>query len=302
MMKHSIAGEDLYLWKQWATQLAQESGIDVGEINWFLQGVTSLSSLSLRLENYKTQKNILSKGSIATLTEKWNQRINNHAPVQYLVGETPWRNFSLTVTPDVLIPRPETELIVDIAKEIVEQSPIKEQLMGGHWADLGTGSGAIALALAHHFPSAAVHAVDISEKALAIAQLNAQRNDLVDRIALHQGNWLAPLSHLKGQLCAIVSNPPYIPAKTVLTLQAEVTQHEPHLALDGGADGLDSVRILVEQGTTYLKAGGIWITELMSGQAEAVVALLTNQSSYTYIAIHSDLSGIQRFVSARKAL
>lgn len=302
MEKYDISGEDLYCWKQWAERLSRENGIDVSEIDWFLQGMTSLDNFSLRLGAYRHQRSISSKVSIAVLTKKWHRRVNSHVPVQYLVGETPWRNFSLMVTPDVLIPRPETELIVDIAKEIVEQNPIREQLLEGCWADLGTGSGAIAIALAHQFPSAIVHAVDISEKALAIAQLNAQRNNLINRIKFHKGHWLTPLSHLKGQLCAIVSNPPYIPAQTVLTLQPEVAQHEPHLALDGGADGLDSIRILIEQGVTYLKSGGIWITELMSGQAKAVVSLLSDQSSYTHITTHSDLSGIQRFVSARKAL
>lgn len=302
MTKHPIAGKDLHSWRQWAIQLARENNVDTSEVDWLLQGFTPLSRLSLTLGDYRNQETILSEVPIATLTEKWRQRINNRVPVQYLVGETPWRNFLLTVTPDVLIPRPETELIIDIARELVEQSPITEQLLNGHWADLGTGSGAIALSLAHQFPAATIHAVDISEKALAIAQLNAQQNNLTNRIKFHQGNWLAPLSHLKGQLCAIISNPPYIPAQTVLTLQPEVTQHEPHLALDGGADGLDNIRSLIEKGSTYLQANGFWITELMSGQAKTVATLLAAQNSYTHIQIHKDLSGLQRFVSARKAL
>ena len=164
-MKHSISGKDLYSWRQWAAQLAQENDVDTIEIDWFLQGLTSLSSLSLRLEDYKEQENVSSKATVSALKEKWQQRINSRIPVQYLTGEMPWRNFLLTVTPDVLIPRPETELIIDIAKELVEQSPIKEYLLEGHWVDLGTGSGAIALALAHQFPQATVHAVDISKKA-----------------------------------------------------------------------------------------------------------------------------------------
>ncbi len=301
-MKHSISGKDLYSWRQWAAQLAQENDVDTIEIDWFLQGLTSLSSLSLRLEDYKERENVSSKATVSALKEKWQQRINSRIPVQYLTGETPWRNFLLTVTPDVLIPRPETELIIDIAKELVEQSPIEEYLLEGHWADLGTGSGAIALALAHQFSQATVHAVDISEKALAIALLNAQQNNLTNRIQFHQGHWLNPLSALKGQLSAIISNPPYIPTQTVLTLQPEVERHEPHLALDGGTDGLNSIRHLITQGAIYLQPSGIWLIELMSGQAQTVKTLLTNQNSYTNIQIHQDLSGIQRFVSARKAL
>ncbi|PZO22971.1 MAG: peptide chain release factor N(5)-glutamine methyltransferase [Leptolyngbya foveolarum] len=302
MTKHSIAGEDLYQWKNWAVQLAKENNVDASEIDWLLQGLTSLSSLSLRLGDYRDQKIISSKVSITTLEEKWHQRINNRVPVQYLVGDTPWRNFSLTVTPDVLIPRPETELIIDIVKEMIEQSPIRDRLIEGQWADLGTGSGAITLALAHQFPQATIHAVDISDKAIAIAQLNAQQNNLANRIQFHQGSWLDPLSILKGQLAAIISNPPYIPTQTVLTLQPEVEKHEPHLALDGGTDGLDSIRQIITQGALYLQPNGLWLIELMAGQARAVKTLLINQNSYANIQIHQDLSGIQRFVSARKAL
>ena len=280
----------------------QESNVDASEIDWLLQGLTALTGLSLRLENYRDREIISSKVSITTLTEKWHQRINSRVPVQYLVGETPWRNFSLTVTPDVLIPRPETELIIDIIKKMVEQSPTGDELAKGHWADLGTGSGAIALALAHQFLQATIHAVDISEKALAIAQLNAQQNNLTHRIQFHQGSWLAPLSHLKSQLSAIISNPPYIPTQTVLTLQPEVKKHEPHLALDGGTDGLNSIRQLITQGALYLQPNGLWLIELMSGQAQTVETLLKARDSYTNIQIHQDLSGIQRFVSACKAL
>ena len=302
MIKYSIAGLDLYRWKQWANQLAQQNNIDSSEIDWLLQGFTPLSSLSLRLKDYKNQETILSNVSITSLTEKWQQRIDARVPVQYLVGETPWRNFSLTVTPDVLIPRPETELIADIVQPLVDHSPIKQKLLTGHWADLGTGSGAIALSLAHQFPNATIHAVDVSKPALEVARLNAKKNNLSDRIQFHQGSWLAPLPNLKERLVAIVSNPPYIPTQTVLNLQPEVKKHEPHLALDGGTDGLDSIRQLITQGALYLKPSGIWLTELMSGQALVVKNLLTNQGQYTHIQSHQDLSGIQRFVSARKAL
>ena len=302
MTKHFITGAELYSWQQQAKQLTQKNTIDNSEVDWLLREFTPLSNLSLKLGDYREQQAVSSKISLATLTEKWNQRLYQRVPVQYLAGKTPWRNFSLTVTPDVLIPRPETELIIDIAQKLAEQHPQKEQLSNGHWADIGTGSGAIALGLANQFPNAVIHAVDISEKAVAIAHLNAQQNNLAGRINFYHGNWLMPLSHLQSQLHAIVSNPPYIPTSIVRTLQPEVNRHEPHLALDGGADGLDSIRILIKAGTTYLQANGIWIVELMTGQAEAIETLLKAQNSYTHIQIHQDLSGIQRFISARKAL
>ncbi|MEM9004008.1 MAG: peptide chain release factor N(5)-glutamine methyltransferase [Cyanobacteria bacterium P01_F01_bin.86] len=297
-----ISGKALHQWRQWAIQLATDQSIDLSEVDWFLQGMTPLSSLSLRLGTYQNQSNIALKASLETLTEKWEQRVTRRVPVQYLTGETPWRNFSLMVSPDVLIPRPETELIIDIASTLVEHSPIASRLRSGHWADLGTGSGAIALGLAHQFPTAKIHAVDISEKALDIAQQNAKKNALSKRITLHQGSWLTPLNHLQGQLSAIVSNPPYIPTKIVATLQPEVVHHEPHLALDGGDDGLDDIRKLIHQGAAYLHPSGLWLIELMLGQAESVADLLAQHGSYTNISSHQDLSGIQRFVSARKAI
>ena len=302
MTQHSIAGPDLYRWKQWATQLAQANNVDPSEIDWLLQGFTPLSSLSLRLEDYKDQTSILSQVSIASLKEKWQQRIDARVPVQYLVEETPWRNFSLTVSPAVLIPRPETELIIDIANRLAAQSPIADQRCVGSWADIGTGSGAIALGLADYFVESAIHAVDISQAALDIAKQNAKKNHLDHHIIFYRGSWLSPLSHLKEQLVGIVSNPPYIPSSTIPTLQPEVTDHEPHIALDGGQDGLDYIKILIRDSPELLQPGGIWLTELMLDQAEPVAALLKNHSRYTHIQIHKDLSGIQRFVSARKAL
>ena len=301
-MPETVSGEKLYQWRQWAIQTAQSNHISSDEVDWFLQGFSDLNSLSLRVGTYRNQSDIFLKVPFVTLTRKWQQRIEDRLPVQYLTGETPWRNFSLTVCSDVLIPRPETELIIDIAKTLAARSPLADQLKLGHWADLGTGSGAIALGLAQQFPAATLHATDISPKALAVARQNAQQNALADRITFYQGSWLSPLAHLRDQLSAIVSNPPYIPSQTVVTLPPEIVGHEPHLALDGGPDGLNSIRTLVTNSIAYLQPGGIWLIELMDGQARAVTDLLAQQSHYSHIAIHQDLAGIQRFVSAYKAL
>ncbi len=311
-MSETVSGQDLYQWRQWAACLAKENNIDVSEVDWLLQGLTPLKSLSLRLDTYRDQSSISTSASLSDLTKKWNQRVYESVPVQYLAGETPWRHFSLTVTPDVLIPRPETELIVNIAETLVAESDVlandvsasgmAAQYRRGNWADLGTGSGAIALGLAHTFPAANIYATDISSRALAVAQQNAIKNQLANRIILSQGIWLTPLSALKHQLSGIVTNPPYIPSQTVLTLQPEVAQHEPHLALDGGSDGLDCIRTIINDSPTYLVPGGIWITELMDGQAPGVAELLARHGDYTHITIHPDLSGVSRFVSARKAL
>jgi release factor glutamine methyltransferase len=295
-ISHPVTGIELWQWRQDARCQAVESGIPIAELDWLLLAETGLERLALRLESFKDDPQVLLKRSLSELTQLWQRRLQERVPVQYLTGTVPWRNFSLTVSPAVLIPRPETELIVDLAMTLVEQND--PALASGDWADLGTGSGAIALGLADVFPKATIHAVDVSAEALAIAQHNAQQLGVAQQIQFHQGTWFQPLDALKGRLSGVVSNPPYIPTSLIPDLQPEVVQHEPHTALDGGADGLDSIRHLVSVAPTYLKPGGIWLIEMMAGQAKEVVALLQAQGEYRQIQIHADLAGIERFVSA----
>ncbi|MDX2243853.1 MAG: peptide chain release factor N(5)-glutamine methyltransferase [Leptolyngbyaceae cyanobacterium bins.302] len=289
-----VSGKDLWDWWQWARQEAIAYEISPNEADWLLQALTNLDRLALRLGSFQDRDQVQLKVPQHTLKSLWQQRIKQRVPVQYLVGETTWREFSLQVSPAVLIPRPETELLIDLA---ITHSPTHSC---SHWTDLGTGSGAIALGLATAFPDATIHAVDVSAEALAIAQANAAAYQLIERIHFYQGSWLEPLSHLKGQLSGMVSNPPYIPSQQVLELQLEVTQHEPHLALDGGTDGLDCIRQLVAAAPDYLQSGGLWMVEMMAGQAEAVVDLLQQNGNYIDIQIHHDLAGIERFAIARR--
>jgi release factor glutamine methyltransferase len=148
------------------------------------------------------------------------------------------------------------------------------------------------------FPQAQIHAVDISPAALVVACENAKRYQLLERIKFYTGSWFQPLTTLKGQVSGVVSNPPYIPTAEVAHLQPEVFQHEPHLALDGGLDGLDAIRHLIAGATEYLVPGGIWLVEAMAGQATEIVRLLQQQGSYANIQVYSDLAGIDRFVLA----
>jgi release factor glutamine methyltransferase len=295
MMPLTVSGLELWQWRTTAQQQAIAAQISPSEVDWLLQEVAALDRLSLRLESFKTKLQIPLKFPLAQLTQLWQQRLEEHLPVQYIVGQTPWRNFSLLVSPAVLIPRPETEELIDWAIATVRANP---DLGKGTWVDLGTGSGAIALGLADAFPHATIHAVDISEQALSIAQQNAQRLNLSDRIQFHQGKWFEPISSLQHQLSGMVSNPPYIPRAIIPDLQPEVAHHEPHLALDGGKDGLDCIRHLVTTAPDYLRSGGVWIVEMMAGQAEQVTQLLEEQGNYRAIEVHLDLNGIDRFVSA----
>jgi len=163
---------------------------------------------------------------------------------------------------------------------------------------LGTGSGAIAIGLASVFPSAKIHAVDRSASALAIAQSNAQNLGYGDRIQFYLGDWWEPLASLEGQVSGMVSNPPYIPSSLIPQLQPEVANHEPHSALDGGDDGLDCICHLVATAPNYLRSGGVWLIELMAGQAEAVCELLWQQGNYIDVRVYADLAGIERFALA----
>jgi release factor glutamine methyltransferase len=297
MTHYPIPGIELWQWHQQARDAARKADIDPFEVNWLLRELSDLDPLALRLGSYQSQATIQLKQPWSQIIQLWQQRLQQRVPIQYLVGQAHWRYFTLKVAPGVLIPRPETELMIEIAVSATKANP---QLQQGHWADLGTGSGAIALGLAEVFPQATIHAVDYSPKALAIAQTNAKQLNLENRIHFDQGSWWEPLKDLQGQFSGMVSNPPYIPSAMMTSLQPEIALHEPHLALDGGVDGLDCIRDLIQTAPIYLKPGGVWLIEMMAGQGEQVAELLHQQGSYTQIQIMSDLAGLDRFVLAYK--
>jgi len=294
---HNTSGLALWQWRQNARLAAKDAGIPAAEVDWLLLQVAGLDSLTLRLESFKGRSQIELQQPLDVLSQLWQRRLYERLPVQYLAEATPWRHFSLKVSPAVLIPRPETEYLIDLAQAAANNSQTP-QLTAGHWADLGTGSGAIALGLADTFPTATIHAVDYSSAALAIAQQNAQQLGFSQKIHFYQGSWWEPLDALKGQFSGMVSNPPYIPSSEIPQLQPEVKNHEPILALDGGIDGLDCIRQLIQTSANYLCPGGVWLIEMMAGQAETVAELLDQQGSYYKIQIFSDLAGIDRFALA----
>lgn len=297
MSVETVSGKQLAQWRNWAKHSANASKISPSEVDWLLQEVAQLTSLELRLETFKERSQICLKHSLSELTQLWQQRLTDRLPVQYLVGVTPWRKFKIKVSPDVLIPRPETEYLIDIVEKAIPESPLSN-IVSGNWVDLGTGSGAIALGLAQVLTNATIYAVDRSRKALAIAKQNAIDLGFSEKIHFREGSWWTPLEFLIGQISGMVSNPPYIPTDLIATLQPEVAHHEPHLALDGGQDGLEQIRYLVETSPLYLRSGGIWLIEMMAGQGEKVVQLLQTQGSYHKIQVISDLAGLDRFALA----
>ncbi len=284
----------MWQWRSWAVELATAQGVSSYEVDWLLQAVANLDRLTLRLESIDAEQLVPISIPLDRLSQLWLDRVNDRQPVQYLIGRTYWRDFELVVTPAVLIPRPETESMVDIA--ITKSNELQQQ---GIWVDLGTGSGAIAIGLARELSQVEIYAVDLSLAALEVARTNASRLGTSERINFRQGSWWSTLADLQGRVSGMLSNPPYIPSQAVLRLQPEVSQHEPHLALDGGMDGLAAIRLLVDTAPIYLEPGGIWLIEMMVGQGESVRDLLIRQGRYTDIEIINDLAGLDRFVFAR---
>lgn len=292
-----ISGFELWEWRKNAICDARNAGVPIDEVDWLLRSITDLDALQLRLELFKTRSQIPISKTLVQLNVGWKRRIQERFPVQYIAGSTLWRNFELSVSPAVLIPRPETELIIDLVVKFVIDKP---ELARGNWVDLGTGSGAIALGIADALKDGLVYAVDYSFDALAIAQKNAVKYQLDQKITFIQGSWWQPLAgrSLQGKIAGMVSNPPYIPTQTVRELDPEVANHEPHLALDGGEDGFKDIRVLIEFAPQFVTPGGLWLIEIMAGQAPDVANLLASNGNYRDIQIHQDLAGIERFVMA----
>ncbi len=290
-----VSGLELWRWYCQTKADALRTGISVAEVDLLLQEFAGLDRLTLRLESFKDWPNISMVLSLVELDSLWRRRLEDRVPLQYLTGVTYWRNFSLEVGSGVLIPRPETECLIDL---VVVATNAVSDLGQGNWVDLGTGSGAIACGLADILTEASIYAVDCSPAALAIARQNAIKLGLAHRINFYEGSWWQPLEHLRGQVSGMVANPPYIPSGMISTLQPEVRKHEPRLALDGGVDGLDCIRFLIETAPLYLVSGGVWLVEMMAGQGEKVAKMLHDHGSYCRVDIFPDLEGVDRFAIA----
>jgi len=219
-------------------------------------------------------------------------RRQSHEPLQYLLGFEDFVGLRIRVTPDVLIPRPETEGLVEWAVEILAP------LDGPVAADVGTGSGAIACALAAACPALEVLAIDSSLAALGVAAGNVRAAGLSARVRLVAGDLLAPLASLAGRLDMIVSNPPYLPTGIIPSLPREVAGFEPRLALDGGPDGLRVIRRIVAEAPGLLRSGGTLLMEIGEEQAGLVASLMAAEG-FSRIAARRDLRGVERFIAGQ---
>ena len=226
----------------------------------------------------------------AAFKELIKRRVDG-CPVAYLVGQREFLKLPLEVNPAVLIPRPETELLVMESLRLIKGKDSPRVL------DIGTGSGCIAIAIARHHPSAQITATDVSGEALVVARKNAEGLGAGARIRFVQGDLFAPVHEEKFDL--IASNPPYISADEIPKLMREVRDYEPRLALEGGQDGLVIYRRLVKEAAAHLNPGSHLLMEMGATQEDAIRGFLENCNAFDNIATHRDGLNLPRVISAR---
>ena len=284
-----VSVEEFLFWK--TKQLSK--GGDQQSFEVLLDCIGGISAKDLNWKILNSSGNLHLKKNLKFLESLWDDHLQKSCPIQYLCGITYWRDLKLKVTNKVLIPRPETELIVDIVFNIFRNK--SEKLF---FAELGTGSGAISIALALAYPLSYGVATDVDQDALEIATENYISSSKHSNLKFYCGNWWSPLESFKGKLDLAISNPPYIPRNTYEALPKEVKNFEPKVALLGGEDGLKHIREIIQKAPLFLKKKGWLILENHFDQSEKVEQLLI-KNKFTSIKIVKDFSGIGRFTIGR---
>jgi release factor glutamine methyltransferase len=246
-----------------------------------------------RIDLYLRYDQPLNQGELGRFRNMIRRRTSRE-PVAYITGHREFWSLDFEVTRDVLIPRPETERLVET---ILEGCSTRRPLRA---LDLGVGSGAISVALASERPHWTIMAVDVSTKALAVAQRNAARNGCADAIGFFAGNWFDPIGVQGKPFDLIVSNPPYISSSALPTLEPEVNQFEPLLALDGGKQGMHCIAHLIHTAPAHLKPGGCLFIEIGHDQGPAAKALGNASGAYADVMIHKDYGQRDRVAQLTK--
>jgi release factor glutamine methyltransferase len=268
---------------EWTKNYLAEKGIENArlETEWLLAESLGLDRVGLYVNFDKP----LTDDELARVRELVARRARRE-PLQYLLGTQEFAGLDFLVTPAVLIPRHDTEVLL---AEALRVAPAAETVL-----DIGTGSGCLAISLAKQLPAAAVTAIDLSPEALVVAKQNAERNGV--RVEFCQGSLLTPIAGRSFAL--MVSNPPYIPTADLAALQPEVREFEPLLALDGGPDGLDCYRVLIPAAVAHLEHNGWLLVEIGIGQDGAVQELFAG-AGFSAIFTANDPAGIVRVVGGQ---
>jgi release factor glutamine methyltransferase len=258
------------------------------DAEWLLATVLDVSRTALGLQARRALEPPLDARFAAALRRRMARE-----PLQHIVGTQPFREVTVRVTPDALVPRPETEVLAGWALALLPPPPRRPVVI-----DVGTGTGCIACAIAVERPDAEVIALDASPRAVALAQDNVVALGLATRVHVGVSDLFAALGAMEVDL--IVSNPPYLPASLIATLAPEVSRHDPRLALDGGPDGLEVIRRLVREAPARLAAGGVLVLETAGGAQLREVVALFERAGLVEIETRADLAGIERFVAGRR--
>ncbi|BCS99244.1 release factor glutamine methyltransferase [Desulfoluna limicola] len=278
-----------------AACLFERAGVDAPVLaaDLLMMHLLDVRRAGLLLRKNDTATAVLKKGYESLVVRRIGRE-----PIAYIIGSTGFWDLDLGVSPHVLVPRPDTETLVEAALEIL----MKKELGSLRVVDLGTGSGAIALSLAKACPQHVVYATDRSADALVVARENARRNNLLGQVTFVQGVWFSPFDGVAPMFDVVISNPPYIPTADIEALDPEVAVFEPRLALDGDADGLRDLSMIISGCRVHLKPGGWLLLEMGWDQREAVRGLLNAEGIFESIQFFDDYAGNNRAVRARRRI
>jgi len=286
---HEISTKELFLW----IKNIKNSKGDIDSLYLLLDLIGGISKSDLYLLKINSKETVFSKVDFHCLKKKWIEHTQLFKPIQYLSECSYWRNFKLEVTTDVLIPRVETEQIVEIANDII--SSAEKKII---FADLGTGSGSIAISLALENKNWKGLATDIDMNAIRIAQKNHKKISSKSNINFYCGNWWEPLTNYAGMIDIAISNPPYIPKNVYERLPSSVIDFEPKKALYGGEDGLFHIKQIISDAPKFLMKGGWLILENHFDQSKKIKNLL-REYHFDSLKTINDTFGIGRFTIGR---
>jgi len=287
----------IYNTLKWAVKTLNDSGIESPNIDAeiLLAYVLSCDRLGL----HTNPERIVKHEDFARFKELVSDR-TSRTPLQYITGHVEFMSLDFIVDERVLIPRQETEILVETVLNKVKNKPVLNKTIT--IIDIGTGSGNISVSLASYLKDVQLFASDISKEALAVAKINAQKNNVVDKVCLLRGNLFGPFNNRleKENIDFIVSNPPYVADSELDRLGPEIKEHEPLKALVAGRDGLCFYKQIIKEAPVWLKANGFLVMEVGETQARTVKSLIEIEGHFRNIEIFKDLQGIERIISAER--